>query len=76
MKHPKWDERPLLLVVPNSGAQLDKQAIYAFLEGKIAKWWTPDDIIIVDSLPHTGTGKLIKNELRKQYLNYLTEQSS
>jgi fatty-acyl-CoA synthase len=76
VKHPKWDERPLLLVVPNSGAQLDKQAIYAFLEGKIAKWWTPDDIIIVDSLPHTGTGKLIKNELRKQYLNYLTEQSS
>lgn len=76
VKHPKWDERPLLLVVPNAGANIDKQVIYQFLEGKIAKWWTPDDILIVESLPHTGTGKLIKNELRKQYLNYLVEQSS
>lgn len=76
VKHPKWDERPLLLIVANPGANLTKQAIYQFLDGKIAKWWTPDDIIFVDNLPHTGTGKLIKNELRKQYLNYLVEQSS
>lgn len=76
VKHPKWDERPLLLVVANKGHHIDKQDIYKFLEGKIAKWWMPDDIIVVDSLPHTGTGKLIKNELRKQYLNYLMEQSA
>ena len=76
VKHPKWDERPLLLVVLNTGAAITKQDIYEFLAGKIAKWWTPDDILIVDELPHTGTGKLIKNELRKQYFNYLMEQSS
>lgn len=76
VKHPKWDERPLLLVVLNAQATIDKQDIYEFLAGKIAKWWTPDDILIVDDLPHTGTGKLIKNELRKQYFNYLMEQSS
>lgn len=76
VKHAKWDERPLLLIVVNPGHTLKKEDIYQFLEGKIAKWWTPDDIIMVDSLPHTGTGKLIKNELRKQYFNYLVEQSS
>lgn len=73
VKHPKWDERPLLLVVANKGAQLNKEELYAFLEGKIAKWWMPDAILIVDDLPHTGTGKLVKNELRKQYENYLIE---
>ncbi|WP_301774853.1 long-chain fatty acid--CoA ligase [Pseudidiomarina terrestris] len=76
VKHPKWDERPLLLVVPNKGASVDKAMLYEFLQGKIAKWWTPDDILIVAELPHTGTGKLVKNELRKQYENYLLEQSS
>ncbi|RUO58789.1 long-chain fatty acid--CoA ligase [Pseudidiomarina insulisalsae] len=76
VKHPKWDERPLLLVVANKGKQLDKAMLYEFMQGKIAKWWTPDDIIIVDALPHTGTGKLVKNELRKKYANYLIEQSS
>lgn len=75
VKHPKWDERPLLLIVCNRDQQVSKEAIYQFLEGKIAKWWTPDDIVFVDALPHTGTGKLIKNELRKQYLNYLVESS-
>ena len=73
VKHPKWDERPLLLVVANKGKKLDKAMLYDFLQGKIAKWWMPDDILIVDDLPHTGTGKLVKNELRKQYANYLIE---
>ncbi|MGQ4276969.1 long-chain fatty acid--CoA ligase [Pseudidiomarina sp. E22-M8] len=76
VKHPKWDERPLLLVVANKGKTIDKETLYTFFEGKIAKWWMPDDILIVSKLPHTGTGKLIKNELRKQYQNYLLEQSS
>ncbi len=76
VKHPKWDERPLLLVVINTGMQVTKEELYTFLAGKIAKWWMPDDIIAVPELPHTGTGKLIKNELRKQYENYLLERSS
>lgn len=73
VKHPKWDERPLLLVVLNSGETIDKAEIKRFLSGKIARWWTPDDVVFVDELPHTGTGKLRKNELREQYLNYLQE---
>ncbi|WP_232221295.1 long-chain fatty acid--CoA ligase [Pseudidiomarina salinarum] len=75
VKHPKWDERPLLLVVANKGMELNTDMIYEFLQGKIAKWWTPDAILIVDSLPHTGTGKLVKNELRKEYANYLVERN-
>lgn len=71
--HPKWDERPLLLIVPNGNTLLHKEEIYQFLEGKIAKWWMPDDVIFVDSLPHTGTGKLIKHELRKKYFNLFME---
>ncbi|RUO24397.1 long-chain fatty acid--CoA ligase [Aliidiomarina minuta] len=74
VKHPKWDERPLLLIITNPGYEADKQSLYDFLKGKIAKWWTPDDIIFVDQLPHTGTGKLLKNKLRDQYINYLIEQ--
>ena len=76
VKHPKWDERPLLLVVPKANTELNKQDIYQFLQDRIAKWWLPDDILIVTELPHTGTGKLVKNELRRQYQYYLMEQSS
>ncbi|CAB0151590.1 3-methylmercaptopropionyl-CoA ligase [Pseudidiomarina piscicola] len=76
VKHPKWDERPLLLVVVNKGEQVDKATLYQFLQGKIAKWWMPDDILFVSELPHTGTGKLVKNQLRKQYQNYLLEQTT
>lgn len=78
VKHPKWDERPLLLVQPKESMaenQHDtlKANIYQHLQGKIAKWWMPDDIIFVDSLPHTGTGKLTKNLLREQYQDYLVD---
>ena len=76
VKHPKWDERPLLLVVLNKGHQLSKQDIKDFLIGKIARWWMPDDVVFVDELPHTGTGKLVKNKLREQYQNYLQENVS
>ncbi|WP_198678836.1 long-chain fatty acid--CoA ligase [Idiomarina aquatica] len=76
VKHPKWDERPLLLVVLNKGMDASKADIKAFLDGKIARWWTPDDILFVDQLPHTGTGKLVKNQLRKDYENYLLEKQS
>ncbi|MEY2883258.1 MAG: hypothetical protein RL490_982, partial [Pseudomonadota bacterium] len=65
--HPKWDERPLLLVRQKEGATVTKASVLAYLEGKIAKWWTPDEVLIVDDLPHTATGKLLKTELRDRY---------
>lgn len=75
-KHPKWDERPLLLIVPNKGHTVDENDIKTFLTGKIARWWMPDAVLFVDQLPHTGTGKLLKNELRVQYQNFLLENAS
>ena len=74
-KHPKWDERPLLFVVPRPEAQLTRDGLYAHLEGRMAKWWLPDDILFVPELPHTATGKLNKVALRQKYGNYLVEQS-
>ncbi|MCC5879202.1 MAG: long-chain fatty acid--CoA ligase [Idiomarina sp.] len=74
VRHPKWDERPLLLVHLKANAtanEATKASIYQSMDGKIAKWWTPDEIVFVDSLPHTGTGKLTKNTLRDQYQDYL-----
>ncbi len=68
--HPKWDERPLLLVVPKEGADVTKASVLAYLDGKIAKWWTPDDVLVVPSLPHTATGKLLKVALREEYKDY------
>ncbi|OYQ27257.1 long-chain fatty acid--CoA ligase [Sandarakinorhabdus cyanobacteriorum] len=68
--HPKWDERPLLLVVPKEGAEVTKDSVLAYLDGRIAKWWTPDDVLVVPSLPHTATGKLLKTALREQYKDY------
>ena len=65
----KWDERPLLLIVKSE--DVEKKEIFKFLENKIAKWWTPDDIVFVKQLPHTATGKIKKVELKKNYENYL-----
>ncbi len=70
IRHPKWDERPLLIVVKRPGADLTKEALLAFYEGKIAKWWLPDDVVFVDELPHTATGKLSKLTLREQFKDY------
>jgi 3-(methylthio)propionyl---CoA ligase len=69
--HPKWDERPLLIVVPNPNMQLAEQDIVQYLDGKIARWWMPDRTVFVDSLPKTGTGKVLKNELREKYRSLL-----
>ena len=78
VRHPKWDERPLLLVQLKAASTTAedklKESIYQFMQGKIAKWWTPDDIVFVDSLPHTGTGKLTKNTLRDEYQDYLIQR--
>ena len=65
--HPKWDERPLLIVVREPGATVTRDALLAFFEGRVAKWWIPDDVVFVDALPHTATGKLLKTKLREDF---------
>jgi fatty-acyl-CoA synthase len=70
MAHPKWDERPLLVVVRRPESELTREALLAFFEGRIAKWWLPDDVVFVDELPHTATGKLLKTKLREQFRDY------
>jgi fatty-acyl-CoA synthase len=69
-RHPKWDERPLLVVVKKPGAQLSKEELLAFYEGKIAKWQIPDDVTFVDEIPHTATGKMQKLKLRDQFRDH------
>jgi len=68
--HPKWDERPILLVVRKAGSEVTEGTIRDWLGERVAKWWLPDEILFVDSLPHTGTGKILKAELRAQYRDY------
>ena len=68
--HPKWDERPLLIVVKKAGATVSREDLLAFFEGKIAKWWMPDDVAFVEQLPHTATGKLLKTKLRDDFKGY------
>ncbi len=70
INHPKWDERPLLLVVKKEGAEVTLGRIQHHLSGCVAKWWLPDEILFVDSLPHTATGKLLKTALREQYKDH------
>ena len=69
--HPKWDERPLLLVVPVAGRTIDPASVMAIYEGRVPKWWLPDDVVTVDELPHTATGKLHKMSLRERYRDHL-----
>ena len=68
--HAKWDERPLLVVVKKPGAEVTRQALLEFYVGRTAKWWMPDDVVFVDALPHTATGKLSKRALREQFRDY------
>lgn len=68
--HPKWSERPLLIVVKKAGAELSKEQILGWLEGKVAKWWIPEDAVFIDELPHTATGKISKKDLRDQFKDY------
>ncbi|MFC5547160.1 3-(methylthio)propionyl-CoA ligase [Massilia aerilata] len=70
MAHPKWDERPLLVVVRRPGAEVTREELLAFFDGKIARFWMPDDVVFVDSLPIGGTGKIQKNKLREQFRDY------
>jgi len=70
-RHPKWDERPLLLAIKTPESNVTEDDVKAYLEDRIAKWWMPDAVIFVDELPHTATGKLHKVPLREQYQDYL-----
>ena len=68
--HPKWAERPLLCVVPKPGVEVSREELLSFFDGKVAKWWIPDDVVFVDELPHTATGKLSKKDLRDRMSGY------
>ena len=69
--HPKWDERPLLMIVLKEGQTATKEEILGFLKGKIANWWMPDDIVFVKAIPHTATGKILKTALRDQFKDHV-----
>jgi fatty-acyl-CoA synthase len=71
VRHPKWDERPLLVIVPKSGQTVTKEELLAFMTGKIAKWWLPDDVVLLDEIPHTATGKIQKMALRDRFKDYV-----
>jgi len=73
--HAKWQERPLLVVVRKPGRDATRESVLQFLEGKVAKWWIPDDVIFVDALPHTATGKLLKMKLREMFKDYRLEDA-
>jgi acyl-CoA synthetase (AMP-forming)/AMP-acid ligase II len=75
-KHPRWQERPLLLVVPRDGHTIDPDSVLKLYDGAVAKWWLPDAILVVDELPHGATGKLNKLALRQKYQNYLLENAA
>jgi acyl-CoA synthetase (AMP-forming)/AMP-acid ligase II len=68
--HPKWQERPLLILVPKPGASLTRDDMLRYLADKLAKWSLPDDVVFVPELPHTATGKLLKSKLREQFRNH------
>ncbi|HYD57156.1 MAG TPA: long-chain-fatty-acid--CoA ligase, partial [Burkholderiales bacterium] len=70
VKHPKWDERPIVVAVKKPGQDVSKDELLKFYEGKIARWWMPDDVVFVNELPHTATGKLSKLTLRQQMKDY------
>ena len=68
--HPKWDERPLLIIVAKDGEKPARDDLLAFIAPKVARWWLPDDVVFVDEIPHTATGKIQKTVLREQFADY------
>ncbi len=70
--HPKWDERPLLVVVPKPGRTPGKGELLDYLAPRVAKWWLPDDVVLVEAIPHTATGKIQKTALRERFRDHLT----
>jgi fatty-acyl-CoA synthase len=71
IRHPKWDERPLLVVVLKPQQEASRDDILGFMKGKVADWWLPDDVVFVDEIPHTATGKIQKTTLREQMRDYV-----
>ncbi|MDP6351141.1 MAG: 3-(methylthio)propionyl-CoA ligase [Alphaproteobacteria bacterium] len=71
VKHPKWDERPLLLAVRRPGSNVTPAELLGFFAGKVAKWWLPDDVVFLDELPHTPTGKVLKTALRERFADHV-----
>jgi fatty-acyl-CoA synthase len=70
LPHPRWDERPLLVIVCRKDAAVTREEVLCHLDGKVAKWWMPDDVVFVDDIPHTATGKISKMELRARFKGY------
>jgi fatty-acyl-CoA synthase len=70
IQHPKWDERPLLIVHLQQGQTATPDEILKFMDGKIAKWWLPNDVVFVDCIPHTATGKIQKTALRERFRDH------
>ncbi len=70
IEHPKWGERPLLVVRRDEGAEVDPEALLAFFVGRVAKWWVPDAVEFVEEIPHTATGKISKLTLRQWFADY------
>ena len=73
--HPQWGERPLLIAVTENNVTLNLEDIHEYLNDKVAKWWLPDDVVFVEELPHTATGKISKMTLREQFKDYEFEHS-
>jgi fatty-acyl-CoA synthase len=71
VKHPKWDERPLLVIVLKKDQSATRDEILHFMQGKIASWWMPDEVVFVDDIPHTATGKIQKTVLRERFRDYV-----
>ena len=76
--HPKWAERPLLIVVTKKDQKLNREEVLTYMQGKLAKWWMPDDVVFVEEIPHTATGKILKTALRDRFKDYVlpTAQAS
>jgi fatty-acyl-CoA synthase len=70
-RHPKWDERPLLVVVKAPGADVTREDLLRWYDGKVAKWWIPDDVVFVEKIPLGATGKVQKNKLREQFRDHV-----
>jgi fatty-acyl-CoA synthase len=72
--HPKWQERPLAVVVKKEGAELSLEELHTFLAPKFAKWWLPDDVVFVEEIPRTSAGKFLKSRLREQFRDHYLEK--
>jgi fatty-acyl-CoA synthase len=76
VRHPKWDERPLLVVVLKKGQSATGAELLGFLKGKVARWWLPDAVVFVEEIPHTATGKIQKNALRRRFKDYVLSSAA